>query len=203
MIKTFRNLDKADNCKLARQFAYLLKANDECSPAECNWVALTIFDHWLHEDNRYSIIRDATVEQKQQWDQRMRDFLQQLATLDSPVQVKFRGRHSKPRLQFSAYTGAEPAEVYLSGFYDSAYPPKLVLPALKTHFWLESDWTIYLVYQNIADVIPLCKLVGAQQLYLLPVFSVGQLNQYSALAIALRENGLDSVLYQPAAKGDV
>lgn len=199
----FRNLDKALNNKLAGQFAYLLKANEDCSAAECNWVALTIFDHWLHEDDSYAIIRDATTKQKQQWDQRLRDFLQQLATLASPVRVKFRGRHSKQRLQFSAYSGIEPVDAYLSGLYDQVYPPTLVFPSLKMHFWFESDWTIYLVYQNITDFMPVCRLAAAQQLYLLPVFSVGKLNQYQVLASALTEHGLNNVLYRPAVKGNV
>jgi len=202
MTRRFKNLGKLHNHRLAKAFAWLLKANDECAPAECCWVAVTIFPHWLHENRSYLRITEATDAQRRDWDRRISEFLRGLAALDTPVHFRYRGRPRgvTQRLQFAAFTGSEPVETYLQRRYEDAYNPQVVLPELGINLRFGDDWTLYLVYRSQQTLLPVCELAARLELYLLPIFSVGELNQYGALAETLKEKGLEKVLYRPATR---
>ena len=197
MINRFKNLDKPQNTRLAKQFSWVQKATEDCTPSECCWVGVTVFDHWLHEDRSYWRISEATDAQKRDWDRRIGEFLRGLVALDTPVHFKYRGRPRgvTQRLQFACFTGAEPVEAYLQRRYDDAYNPQVVLPELGINLRFGDDWTLYLVYRSQDLLLPVCELAARLGLYLLPDSSAGALNQYGALAEALKEQGLDAVLY--------
>ncbi|HKS33483.1 MAG TPA: hypothetical protein VJS14_07115, partial [Enterobacteriaceae bacterium] len=149
MINRFKNLDKPQNTRLAKQFSWVQKATEDCTPSECCWVGVTVFDHWLHEDRSYWRISEATDAQKRDWDRRIGEFLRGLVALDTPVHFKYRGRPRgvTQRLQFACFTGAEPVEAYLQRRYDDAYNPQVVLPELGINLRFGDDWTLYLVYR--------------------------------------------------------
>lgn len=202
MARRFKNLAKPQNTRLAKDFSWLLKANEDCTPEECRWVAVTVFAHWLHEDRSYWRISEASDAQKRDWDRRIADFLRGLAALDTPVHFRYRGRPRgvTQRLQFAAFTGSEPVDSYLQRRYDDAYNPQVVLPELGINLRFGDDWTLYLVYRSQQSLLTVCALAARLQLYLLPVFSVGDLNQYDKLAEALQSKGLGAVRYQPVAE---
>ena len=200
MTRRFKNLDKPQNTRLAKQFSWVQKATEDCTPSECCWVGVTVFPHWLHEDRSYWRISDATDAQKRDWDRRISEFLRGLAALDTPVHFRYRGRPRgvTQRLQFAAFTGSEPVDNYLQRRYDDAYNPQVVLPELGINLRFGDDWTLYLVYRNQETLLPVCELAARLGLYLLPIFSVRELNQYEALADVLKKKGLETVLYRPA-----
>lgn len=203
MTRRFKNVDKPQNMRLAKQFSWVQKATEDCTPSECCWVGVTIFPHWLHEDRSYWRISEATDAQKRDWDRRIGEFLRGLAALDTPVHFRYRGRPRgvTQRLQFARFTGSEPVDTYLQRRYDEAYNPQVVLPELGINLRFGDDWTLYLVYHSQDRLLPVCELAARLALYLLPIFSVRELNQYGALAEALKEKGLEAVLYR-SAKGE-
>ena len=186
---------------LSQSFAYLLKENDQCSKDECCWVAATVFDHWLYESDSYHLIDEASPEQKEKWDAVISQFLSELSKLESPLKYKYLGRYPKKRLQFSTYIGSEPYGQYIASLFKATYEPNLVFPEHGIHIWFEDGWVIYIVYQNIEKFASVCQLASECGLYLLPVYSAGQLNQYEALSQSVPSVSLNKSSKRDAVTG--
>lgn len=195
-MRTYRNLKKGENEQLSRSFSYLLKENEDCTPEECSWVAVTVFDHWLHEDDSYHLINDATEEQKRKWNQSIFSFLGALVKVEEPLRYKYLGRYPNKRLQFSQYIGATPIEIHVVELFKTVYEPYMAFPNHGFHVRFEDDWTIYIVYQNVDSLVPVYELVEKTGLYLLPVSSAEHLNQYAALAETVSQKGLIKALHR-------
>jgi len=162
MINRFKNLDKPQNTQLANHFSWLLKASEDCTPSECCWAGVTVFDHWLYEDHSYWRISEATDVQKCDWGQKIDNFMHELIALDTPLHFKYRGRPRKNtgRLQFAAFNGVEPMEAFLRRRYDESYYPQMVLSALGIDIRFGDDWTRHLTYCKLADFMPVCAMAA-------------------------------------------
>jgi len=195
-MRIYRNLKKRENERLSKPFSYLLKENEDCKPEECSWVAITVFDHWLHEDDSYYLISDATGDQKKKWYGLIFSFLEALTKIEVPLKCKYLGRFPNKRLQLSEYIGADPIESHVVELFKTTYEPNLVFPNHGFHIWFEDDWTIYIVYQGVESLMPVLEIVEKIGLFLLPVSSAEHLNKYSELADTLSQKGLSKALHR-------
>lgn len=195
-MRKYRNLVKGENEPLAKAFSYLLKVIDDCTPEECSWVALSVFDHWLYESDSYHLISDATDAQKQKWNESVFSFLKGLVKIEAPLRYKCVGRYPNKRLQFSRYVGAIPMEKHMVEQFKAGYDPYMAFPKHRFHIWFGDDWTIYIVYQDVYLLLPVHELAEKAGLYFLPVYSAEQLNHYAALVELLTQKGLNKALHR-------
>ncbi|WP_417763656.1 hypothetical protein [Shewanella sp.] len=142
-MRKFLNINKMDNAKLAKKFAFLLHYNDECSKEDCCWAAITVFDHWLHQSNSFHLIKDASAAQQSQWTDTIKQFLRLLVQLEAPLKYRYKGRNTKQHLQFVRYVGNEDLGCYVANMFDDIYYPNMVFDQLGVELWFEDYWTLH------------------------------------------------------------
>ena len=195
-MRSHRNINKSENKELSNRFSFLLKYNEECTKSDFSWAAITIFDHWLYEDDSFSRIAEATELEKEAWTRLIKEFLHGLVKIEEPLKYKFRGLHHSQRLQFSRYVGGEEYGSYIASLFDKTYSPNIVFPKLGVDLWFEDNWTLHFKYKNQSECIALLNLVAESGLYVLPAYCAEHLNCYSELSAFMVENGLNKAIYR-------
>lgn len=190
LMRKFINISKQENSELARNFSYLLKYSDDYTPEDCKWIAITIFDRWLHETGSLDIIENANKEQKTEWDSQIDEFLIKLTELETPTYYKEKGRHTKRELQFRNYCGQKPVSKFLCEQFRNTYLPNVVFKSLEINLYFQDDWTLYIIYQDIEKLDAIIEIIEKNNLFLLPVKSVGKLCQYNKIVEKLDSMGL-------------
>ncbi|MDT0596398.1 hypothetical protein [Glaciecola petra] len=197
-MRNFRNLTKRENEELSKKFSFLLKYNEDCTAEDFSWSAITVFDHWLYESDSFSIISNATEDQKRSWDKAIKSFLAQLVELEKPFKYKYIGRNSKQKLQFSRFIGDDDFGLYVSNLFDEVYSPNLVFNRLGVELWFEDNWTIHFKYKKQEECLGMLKLASNLGLFVLPAYSADHLNNYQTLSKYLGEQGLNKSLHRTA-----
>ena len=193
-MRKFRNIPKKENNQLSEKFSFLLKYNEDCTEEDYSWAAITIFDHWLYETDSFSIIDDATTEQKLEWDKRIKTFLSKLCDIEEPIRYKYVGRSTKMRLQFSRYVESSKVGEYVSNLFDDVYYPNIVFYDLGVGLFFQDHWTIHFKYKKQEDCHKMFTLAAEMNLFVLPAYCADHLNQYSVLSKFLNEQNLNKLL---------
>ncbi|TRX57301.1 hypothetical protein [Thalassomonas sp. M1454] len=192
-MRKFLNLPKIKNKTLAKQYSYLLKYTDDRSSEECQWLAISVFDHWLYKTNSFSIVENATDKQKLTWTNQIYQFLLDIVELERPIYFKYAGKHTKSSIQFRDYVGETPIGQFLCKQYDDIYEPNVIFESIALHLMFEDNWTIILDYQDLEKLEPVLNLMNQHNLYALPVERVENLNMYSEVEAMLTKMNLDNL----------
>lgn len=194
-MRKFRNLPKSKNTEISKDFGNLLKMNDDCSPDECRWVAVTVFDHWLHTSNSFDRIESASDSDKELWGSRINNFLRQLVEVETPTCYKEIGKWSKRKLQFREYIGFKPMSEYITDLFKETYSPQLAFVEHRFHVWFQDYWVIYLIYKDTELLDEVFDIAAENDLFFLPVYSIGHLNQYYEIEDKLKSKGLNKAIH--------
>jgi hypothetical protein len=194
-MRKFRNLPKQKNTVIAKDFDNLLKLNDDCKPEDCRWVAVTVFDHWLHTSNSFDRIEKASDSQKKLWDSQIDSFLRQLVKIEVPTGYKEIGKWSKRRLQFREYNGSQPICDYVTGLFKETYSPQFAFVKQSFHLWIQDYWVIYVIYKDVELLNEVLEVAAENDLFFLPVHSQEHLNQYPEIERKLDERGLNKAMH--------
>jgi hypothetical protein len=193
-MRRFKNISKSENEQLSKVFVSLLKFSDECDPTEAKWVAVTVFDHWLHESDSFNIIKNASDKQREQWSLKMASFLRKLVEMEEPICYKTIGKLSKQKLQFRKYIGVKPISDYLIQLEAETYSPEMVFKEHKFYIFFEDYWTIHIIYKDISLLKDVFKIAAEINLYFLPDNSAGHLNKYDEVKEAVQKAGYSQTL---------
>jgi hypothetical protein len=194
-MRKFRNLPKSVNAEIAKDFDNLLKLDDDCKPEDCSWVAVTVFDHWLHTSNSFGKIENSSDVQKKIWDSQINSFLRQLVEIETPTGYKEIGKRSKRKLQFREYVGSQPMSDYITDLFKETYSPQLAFVKQRFHIWFQDYWVIYVIYKNVELLSEVLEIAAANDLFFLPVHSQEHLNQYPEIERNLDERGLNKAMH--------
>jgi hypothetical protein len=193
-MRTFLNVTKKENKRLSDKFSFLLKYNDDCTTEDFSWAAITIFDHWLYESNSFDVIEQASDAQKCSWDDKIKDFLRSLVKIETPIRYRYLGRNTNQRLQFSRYIKDQNFDDYVANLFDELYTPNIVFDVLGVDLWFEDNWTLHIKYKRQENCLKLFELVADSDMFILPAYSAGHLNDYRKLSAYLDEQGLGKCL---------
>jgi hypothetical protein len=194
-MRKFRNLPKSKNAEISKGFGHLLKSDDDCSPDECRWVAVTVFDHWLHTSNSFDRIEKASDSDKKLWDSKINNFLRQLVELEIPTCYKENGKWSKRTLQFREYVGTKPMSEYVTDLFKETYYPQLAFVEHRFHVRFQDYWVIYLIYEDVELLDNVFDIAAGNDLFFLPVYSMEHLNRYSEVENKLKEKDLNKAIH--------
>ena len=144
------NLSKKEQESLFLQFPHILEI-DACEDNhEYKKIAISVFDHWLLEDEVLTLLNYVNEEEQRRRDNLHYIFNKILFDRTICFTYRLKGRY-KNHLVFKKFTDKIAAYAYIkpnSNFVPSKYLYKLVLPQFDALYFEGWDDTCYLYFKN-------------------------------------------------------
>lgn len=157
-MRNFKNFDDNKQHFYSDRFPDLEKLlNSEETDAYC-YIAISVFDHWLNNEDATKLLSTVPEEEQKQRDLKFERFARKLIGNTEIINFTFKGRWPKSRLVFRSFTSEKAKENYMlsspkNGNSDNFF--RVVLAEFEALYFESWDDTNALYFRNErhADVI--------------------------------------------------
>ncbi len=154
-MRNFRNVPLSRQKSLAEAFPELLSLYDFIEVADYKKVSISVFDHWLSQDEAIKNIDNVSTIQAAKNNDLLHKFTISLTQSTEAYLVKFRGRNSDKKVIFKEFTSQKALVNILTPEYHFSgdrYRFILVLPQLNIVYFEGSDFTHQVYYKREKDM---------------------------------------------------
>ena len=135
---------------------------------EYTYMAISVFDRWLDEQDSIKYLSDVSDEEQKSRDSKFIKFAKKLIDNTEVLNFTFKGRWSSAKPQFRAFTSKTAKERYLMGAQhnvDSNHFYKVVLPELEAVYFESWDDTNVFYLRNPEHAEQIAKWANECGLY--------------------------------------
>lgn len=156
--RRFHNLDRKTQDSLINCFPGLAAIASNESTGDYQQVAISVYDHWLSEEEAYKELNDVPIEKQKIYDAKLHSFVCSLTSSFESYLVKRVGRY-KQHVTFRAFTSTSAKNMTLRPLpylTSSANRFMFVIPSLKLIYVESWDFTHHAYYlENQAPIAAL------------------------------------------------
>lgn len=152
--RRFQALDKNYQSKLMESFPKLSAIINNESKHDYQQVAITVFDHWLTEDEAVKELNDVPIEKQKIYDAKLHSFVCGLTSTFESYLIKCVGRH-KEHITFRAFKSDDARRrtlVPLNYFASHRHRFIFVVPALQLIYTESWDFTHHAYLRDSASL---------------------------------------------------
>lgn len=157
-MRKFQNLGKMEQISLLDMYPELDKVVAVEDTDKYQYMAISVFDHWLKEDEAFDLLSDVPEDEQLQRDRKFDLFSEKIIENTEVVNFTFKGRWSKARPVFRKFTSNVCKINYMksaSNYVSSNFFFKVALPELEALYFESWDDTnvFYLRNEKHAELI--------------------------------------------------
>jgi hypothetical protein len=152
--RRFQSLDRKTQANLINCFPDLAAITSNESTGNYQQVAITVYDHWLSEEDAYKELNDISIEKQKINDAKLHSFVCSLTSNFESYLVKRVGRY-KQHITFRAFTSPSAKNMALSPLpylASSSHRFMFVIPSLKLIYVEGLDFTHHAYLKNQASI---------------------------------------------------
>lgn len=164
------NLDRKKQESLKLLFPNLLGVNRCDENHGYEKIAISIFDHWLSNDEGNLLLQNVSKEEQKRRDNLHFLFNKSLVADTETYTFSFKGKWSKKHPVFKSFRDTKYLHEYVKpndNYISSRFYFRLALPEMNALYFEGSDDTNYLYFKDKSLLADFLKLVEASGLYVL------------------------------------
>ena len=157
-MRRFQNFDRQQQALFTSMFPELDKVVAVEETDKYRFMAISVFDHWLSEEESNKLLSGVSEEDQMLRDQKFDLFSNNIIESTEVINFTFKGRWAKSRPVFRKFTSAGSKQNYMksaSNFVSSNFFFKVALPEFEALYFESWDDTniFYLRDEKHADLI--------------------------------------------------
>ncbi|MDO6540404.1 hypothetical protein Q4524_17600 [Alteromonas stellipolaris] len=167
-MRKFLALDKQSQLNLRKKFPDLDKLVAVEQTDAYTYMAISVFDRWLGEEDSIKYLSDVSVEEQNSRDSKFVKFAKKLIDNTEVLNFTFKGRWISATPQFRKFTSNTAKEKYLmcaQHNVDSSHFYKVVLPELEAVYFESWDDTNVFYLRNPEHAVQIAKWANECGLY--------------------------------------